>query len=105
LPAWIAMVEHRGRIAVAFDTLLYAEQARKFLRKQEKKNGNVIVIHEECQFCGSMALPVGCSECDLLLCQECVEYLNGKPVCSCCREELESPRRLATVLMFPAGVA
>lgn len=88
-----------------FNQLLYSQQARKFLRKEEKTNGNVIVIHEECQLCGSMALPIGCSECNLLLCRECVEYLNGKPVCGCCLEELECPRQMARVLMFPAGIS
>jgi hypothetical protein len=90
---------------VAFEPLSYAEQARKFLRKQEKQKGNVIVINEACQLCGSMAIPIGCSECNLLLCQECVEYLNGNPVCGCCLEQLQNPPRLATVLMFPTGVS
>jgi formylmethanofuran dehydrogenase subunit E len=39
-----------------------------------------------------MALQMSCSECGLLLCQECIEYLNGKPVCSCCLQELQTPR-------------
>jgi hypothetical protein len=99
------MVEQRRRSIVALDLLLYSKRARKFLRKQEKKNGNVIVINEACQLCGSMALQMSCYECGLLLCQECIEYLNGKSVCSCCLQALQNPRHLATELMFPTGVS
>ena len=72
-------------------------------RKSEKNNTNLIVINEVCQFCESTAKPVGCSKCYMLRCENCIDCLKGKPVCSFCRDELENPKRLAKVLMFPLG--
>jgi hypothetical protein len=90
---------------VAFQLQPYPEEKRELRRKQQQNNSNLIVINEECQLCASIAPPVGCSVCFVLGCEECTEYFNGKPVCSCCLEELENPRKLATVLMFPGGRA
>lgn len=99
------MVLSRGRIPVAFEPLLHQEAEREFLRKLEKKDTNLIVINEECQFCGSTARSVACSRCRVLMCEECIEYLNAKPLCSCCLDDVENPRRLATVLIFPSAKA
>jgi hypothetical protein len=85
---------------VAFEFVPYVKEGRKFRRKQEKNDTNLIVINEECQFCESTAKPVGCSRCYALLCEDCTAYINGKPVCSFCCYELENPKRLAKVLMF-----
>jgi formylmethanofuran dehydrogenase subunit E len=89
---------------VAFELHPYLEE-RKSRRRAGKNNSNLIVINEECQLCASIAPPIGCSKCYALLCEECIEYFNGKPVCSCCHDELENPKRLATILMFPGGTA
>lgn len=88
---------------MAFELLPYVQEGRKFHRKQAKNNTNLIVINEECQFCKSTAKPVGCSKCYALLCEDCVDYFKGKPVCNFCRDELENPKRLAKVLMFSVG--
>ena len=74
-----------------------------FHRNHEKTDTNVIVINQECQICASAAKPVGCSKCYTLLCEDCIGYFEGKPICSLCRDELENPKRLAKVLMFYAG--
>ena len=83
-----------------FEPLPDLEEDRKSRRKQGKNNSNLIVINEACQFCESTAKPIGCSQCCMQLCEDCVDYLNGKAICSSCREELESPKPLAKVLMF-----
>jgi len=88
---------------VAFELLPHLPEGRKSRRKHERQNTNLIVINEECQFCESTAKPIGCSKCYSLLCEDCIDYLNGKPVCSFCRDELENPKRLAKVLMFSVG--
>jgi hypothetical protein len=78
---------------------------------------------EECQYCDSFAKPVGCSVCDREGCDECLYTVNGKRLCTLCKEELEHPERKghdgsigldasgnfvyhppAKVLMFPVGV-
>jgi len=78
-------------------------KGRKFRRQPEKNNTNLIVINELCQFCASTAKPVGCSRCYTLLCEDCIDYLKGKPVCLFCHDELENPKRLAKILMFSVG--
>ncbi len=88
---------------MAFELQPYVQEHRKSRRKHEKKNTNLIVINEECQFCESTATPIGCSKCYALLCEDCTDYFQGKPVCSFCRDELENPKRLAKVLMFSVG--
>jgi hypothetical protein len=91
---------------MAFQLAPSRHERRKSRRKikRAEKNANLIVINinEECQICKSTAIPVACSKCYTLLCGECIEDFHGKPVCSLCRDELEKPKRLAKVLMFPA---
>ncbi len=82
-----------------------SETGRKARRIPKKNNLLVMAVYEECQLCASIAAPVACSNCYTLLCAECIESFDGKPVCCCCREELETPKRLAKVLMFPASHA
>jgi hypothetical protein len=69
-------------------------------RRRGKNNPNLIVINEECQFCASTALPVACTSCYMQLCEDCVEYFDGRRVCGMCCEILENPKRLAKVLSF-----
>jgi hypothetical protein len=88
---------------VELELLPYQRKSRKSRRKLKKADTNLIVINEECQLCKSMAKPVGCSQCYTLLCEDCVEYVKGKAVCSFCRDELQKPKRLAKVLVFPVG--
>jgi hypothetical protein len=83
----------------------FQNKQRKFLRKEEKQIGNLIVINEACQLCGSMALPIGCSECNLLLCRECIEYMNGKRFAVAAWRSWRIPRDWPPVLMFPTGVS
>jgi hypothetical protein len=85
-----------------FQLAPFRHERRKSRRKLKRaeKNTNLIVINEECQICQSTAKPIACSKCYTLLCGECIEDFNGKPVCSLCRDELENPKRLAKVLMF-----
>ncbi len=87
---------------MALEVQPYLPEGRGSRRKQEKNNSNLIVINEECPLCQSTAKPVGCSKCYTLLCEDCIDYFNGKPVCSFCCDELENPKRLAKVLMFCA---
>lgn len=77
-----------------------------------------------CQYCDSRAKPVNCSMCDLEGCDECLWTVNGKRVCTACKEEIEHPElkghdgsirldtsgrlvydppRMAKVLMFSVG--
>ena len=59
-----------------------------FRRNHEKNDTNLIVINQECQICASAAKPVGCSKCYTLLCEDCIGYFEGKPICSLCRDEI-----------------
>jgi|SRR5208282_4514686 len=70
---------------------------------KKERHTHLIVINEECQFCESTAVPVSCSKCYALVCADCIDNFDGRPVCSFCRNELEHPRRLAKVLMFSVG--
>ena len=90
---------------MAFELSPYPGKQRKPRHKPGKDNSNLIVIFEECQLCASTARAIGCSRCDTRLCEECIEYFNGQPMCNCCRDEFENPTRLAKVLMFPRGTA
>jgi|HubBroStandDraft_4_1064222.scaffolds.fasta_scaffold60677_3 hypothetical protein len=94
---------YKERTPMAFQLAPFRHERRKSRRKikRAEKNINLIVINEECQLCQSTATPVACSKCYTRLCGECIEDFMGKPVCSLCRDELEKPKRLAKVLMFP----
>ena len=96
----------------------------------QQKPTNLVAIdtswrfgYEGCQYCDSFAKPVSCSMCDDIEgCDECMWTVNGKRLCTTCKENIEHPERkghdgsigldasgnfvyhqLAKVLMFPVG--
>jgi hypothetical protein len=95
-------------------------------RNPQQKPTNLVGIDqswrfcdEGCQYCESFAPPVQCAACDLLGCDECLWTVNGKRLCTTCKEDEEGivpptaislsevgefvVRRPAKILMFPVG--